>query len=122
MTFNRCLIFMGVRLLAAGIFSDSDAAWVDLVVMPKYAAYFVGGMASLLTTRYGPKLILWCFAGVSGGLAVSAGMERVAGRIELVGYAAMPVPGWAVAATVIGSTCSWRWWRSAGCAGSAGVA
>jgi peptidoglycan/LPS O-acetylase OafA/YrhL len=101
-TFNRCLIFMGVWLLAAGIFSGSDAAWVDLVVMPKYAAYFVGGMAFFLMTRYGPKLILWCFAGVSGGLAVNAAMERVAGRIELVGYAAMPVPGWAVAATVIG--------------------
>ncbi|SNR98689.1 Peptidoglycan/LPS O-acetylase OafA/YrhL, contains acyltransferase and SGNH-hydrolase domains [Streptosporangium subroseum] len=101
-TFNRCLIFMGVWLLAAGIFSNSDAAWVDLVVMPKYAAYFVGGMAFFLMTRYGPKLILWCFAGVSGGLAVNAAMERVAGRIELVGYAAMPVPGWAVAVVVIG--------------------
>jgi peptidoglycan/LPS O-acetylase OafA/YrhL len=101
-TFNRCLIFMGVWLLAAIIFSSSDAAWVDLVVMPKYAAYFVGGMAFFLMTKHGPKLILWCFAGVSAGLGVSAALERVAGRIDLVGYAAMPVPDGAIIATVIG--------------------
>jgi peptidoglycan/LPS O-acetylase OafA/YrhL len=101
-TFNRCLIFMSVWLLAAGFFAGSDAAWVELVVMPKYAAYFIGGMAFFLMTKYGPKLILWCLAGISAGLAVSAALDRVAGRIELVGYAAMPVPGWAVAATVIG--------------------
>ncbi|MEU6741831.1 acyltransferase family protein [Streptosporangium sandarakinum] len=101
-TLNRCLVFMGVWLLAAGLLSGSDQAWVDLVVMPKYAPYFVGGMAFFLMTRFGPRLVLWCLAGISAGLAVSAAMERVAGRIGLVGYAAMPVPPWAVAATVIG--------------------
>ncbi|MEU4406956.1 acyltransferase [Streptosporangium sp. NPDC023963] len=101
-TLNRCLAFMGVWLLAAGFFTGSDEAWVDLVVMPKYAAYFVGGMAFFLMTKFGPRLVLWCFAGISGGLAVNAAIDRVAGRIENVGYAAMPVPEWAVAATVIG--------------------
>lgn len=101
-TLNRCLVFMGVWLLAAGFFAGSDEAWVDLVVMPKYAAYFVGGMAFFLMTRFGPRLILWCLAGISGGLAVSAAIDRVAGRVERVGYAAMPVPEWAVVATVVG--------------------
>ncbi|GAA3408817.1 acyltransferase family protein [Streptosporangium vulgare] len=101
-TLNRCLVFMGVWLLAAGFFTGSEEAWVDLVVMPKYAAYFVGGMAFFLMTRFGPRLVLWCLAGISGGLAVSAALDRVAGRIENVGYAAMPVPEWAVVATVIG--------------------
>ncbi|MGJ6961787.1 acyltransferase family protein [Streptosporangium sp. G11] len=101
-TLNRCLVFMGVWLLAAGFFAGSEEAWVDLVVMPKYAAYFVGGMAFFLMTRFGPRLVLWCLAGISGGLAVNAALDRVAGRVENVGYAAMPVPGWAVVATVIG--------------------
>ncbi|OUC91886.1 acyltransferase family protein [Streptosporangium minutum] len=100
-TLNRCLVFMGVWLLAAGFFAGSEDKWVDLVVMPKYAAYFVGGMAFFLMTRHGPKLILWCLAGISAGLAVNSAIDRVAGRIEKVGYAAMPVPEWAVAATVI---------------------
>ncbi|MER5644085.1 acyltransferase [Streptosporangium sp. NPDC002524] len=101
-TLNRCLAFMGVWLLAAGYFAGSEEAWVDLVVMPKYAAYFVGGMAFFLMTKFGPRLVLWCLAGISGGLAVSAALDRVAGRIENVGYAAMPVPEWAVVATVVG--------------------
>lgn len=101
-TLNRCLTFMGLWLLAAGFFAGSDDKWVELVVMPKYAAYFVGGMAFFLMTRYGPKLILWCLAGISAGLAVSSALDRVAGRIDIVGYAAMPVPDWAVVATVIG--------------------
>ncbi|MER6830226.1 acyltransferase [Streptosporangium sp. NPDC000563] len=101
-TLNRCLVFMGVWLLAAGFFAGSDEAWVELVVMPKYAAYFVGGMAFFLMTRFGPRLVLWCLAGISGGLAVSAAIDRVAGRVEKVGYAAMPVPEWAVVATVVG--------------------
>ncbi|WP_406313947.1 acyltransferase [Streptosporangium sp. NBC_01639] len=100
-TFNRCLVFMGVWLLAAGFFAGSENTWVDLVVMPKYAAYFIGGMAFFLMTKHGPKLILWCMAGISAGLAVNAALDRVSGRVELVGYAAMPVPGWAVATTVI---------------------
>ncbi|WP_093887553.1 acyltransferase family protein [Streptosporangium canum] len=100
-TLNRCLVFMGVWLLAAGFFAGSEDKWVDLVVMPKYAAYFVGGMAFYLMTRHGPRLILWCLAGISAGLAVNSAIDRVAGRIEKVGYAAMPVPEWAVAATVI---------------------
>ncbi|GAA2877209.1 acyltransferase [Streptosporangium fragile] len=101
-TLNRCLVFMGVWLLAAGFFTGSESFWVDLVVMPKYAAYFVGGMAFFLMTRFGPKLVLWCLAGISGGLAVNAALDRVAGRIDKVGYAAMPVPEWAVVATVVG--------------------
>lgn len=101
-TLNRCLVFMGVWLLAAGFFAGSEEAWVDLVIMPKYAAYFVGGMAFFLMTRFGPRLVLWCLAGISGGLAVSAALDRVAGRVENVGYAAMPVPDWAVVVTVVG--------------------
>ncbi|MEV8639387.1 acyltransferase [Streptosporangium sp. NPDC051023] len=100
-TFTRCLVFMGVWLLAAGFFAGSENEWVQLIVMPKYAAYFVAGMAFFLMTRYGPRLVLWCFAGVSGGLAVNAALARVAGRIEAVGYDAMPVPGWAVVTAIV---------------------
>ncbi|GIH96387.1 acyltransferase family protein [Planobispora siamensis] len=100
-TLGRCLAFMGVWLLAAGFFAGSDDYWVELLVMPRYAAYFVGGMAFYLMTRYGPRLVLWCMAGISAGLAVDAALDRVARRIDAVGYAAMPVPDWAVVATVV---------------------
>ncbi|GII00046.1 acyltransferase family protein [Planobispora takensis] len=99
-TLGRCLVFMGVWLLAAGFFAGSDDYWVELLIMPKYAAYFVGGMAFYLMTRYGPRLVLWCMAGISAGLAADAALDRVARRIDAVGYAAMPVPDWAVVATV----------------------
>ncbi|MBG0823758.1 acyltransferase [Planomonospora sp. ID91781] len=102
-TLGRCLVFMGVWLAAAGLsaFTGVENHWVDLIVMPKYAAYFVGGMSFYLMTRYGPRLVLWCTAGISGGLAVDAALNRVHGRIDLVGYAAMPVPDWAIVATVV---------------------
>ncbi|GAA3102035.1 acyltransferase family protein [Streptosporangium carneum] len=101
-TFARCLVFMGVWLLAAGFFAGSENEWVQLIVMPKYAAYFVAGMAFFLMTRHGPKLVLWCVVGISGGLAVDAALTRVAGRIKAVGYDAMPVPPWTVVAVVVG--------------------
>lgn len=101
-TFGRCLVFMGCWLLVAGFFAASENEWAQLIVMPRYAPYFVAGMAFYLMTRYGPRLVLWCVAGVSGGLAVNSALERVAGRIEAVGYQAMPVPGWAVVVTVAG--------------------
>ncbi|MFC3982108.1 acyltransferase family protein [Streptosporangium jomthongense] len=100
-TFTRCLVFMGVWLLAAGIFTGNENEWVQLIVMPKYAAYFVGGMAFFLMTKHGPRPVLWCVAGLSGGLAVYAALARVEGRIDAVGYAAMPVPGWTVVVTVV---------------------
>lgn len=89
-------------LLAAGILAGSENEWAQLIVMPGYAPYFVAGMAFFLMTRYGPRLVLWCLAGAGGGLAVNAALARVAGRIEAVGYQAMPVPPWAVVVTVIG--------------------
>ncbi|MFC4062151.1 acyltransferase family protein [Planomonospora corallina] len=100
-TLGRCLAFMGVWLAAAAFFAGSDDHWVELIVMPKYAAYFIGGMSFYLMTRYGPRFVLWCVAGLSAGLAVSAALDRVHGRIDLVGYQAMPVPDWAVIATVV---------------------
>ncbi|GAA3113723.1 acyltransferase [Planomonospora alba] len=100
-TLGRCLAFMGLWLAAAAFFSGTENHWVDLLVMPKYAAYFVGGMSFYLMTRYGPRLVLWCTAGISGGMAVSAALDRVHSRIDLVGYEAMPVPDWAVIATVV---------------------
>ncbi|GHH71121.1 hypothetical protein GCM10017673_24020 [Streptosporangium violaceochromogenes] len=101
-TFARCLVFMGVWLLSAGVLAGSENEWAQLIVMPRYAPYFVAGMAFFLMTRYGPRLVLWCLAGASGGLAADAALARVAGRIEAVGYQAMPVPPWAVVVTVIG--------------------
>ncbi|MEV7009073.1 acyltransferase [Streptosporangium sp. NPDC051022] len=102
-TFARCLVFMGVWLLAAvaaGVLGLAENEWVQLIVMPKYAPYFVAGMAFYLMTRFGPKVVLWCVAGISGGLAVDAALARVAGRIEAAGREAMPAADWAVVATV----------------------
>ncbi|WP_283136809.1 acyltransferase family protein [Rhizohabitans arisaemae] len=99
-TLRRCLIFMGLWLIGAVFASRVESELLDLVLLPKSAPYFIAGMAFFLIYKYGSSLILWCFVGATWALAVYSATERFAGRIKLVGRAAMPAPDWAVILTI----------------------
>jgi peptidoglycan/LPS O-acetylase OafA/YrhL len=50
---------------------------VDLVVMPEYAPFFVGGLALYLVHRFGSDLVLWSIVAMSWGL----GQYQVVGSL-----------------------------------------
>ncbi|MFI0422711.1 acyltransferase family protein [Spongiactinospora sp. 9N601] len=103
-TLGRCLAFMGVWLAAAvaATFVElgplTEAA--DLVVMPKYAPYFITGMALFLIRRFGSSIPLWGFVAAGFALALRSATQRVAGRVEAAGFSAMPVEDWMVIAAI----------------------
>ncbi|MCG5214914.1 acyltransferase family protein [Streptosporangium sp. KLBMP 9127] len=108
-TMGRCLAFMGTWLAAtlAATFlvpllqpGDLPEYLVDLVVMPKYAPYFIAGMALFLIHRFGSTFVLWGFVAAGYCLALKSAVERVAGRVEAAGAKAMPVEEWMVFAAI----------------------
>jgi peptidoglycan/LPS O-acetylase OafA/YrhL len=100
-TMARCLVFMGTWLAAtlAATFVEAGPI-VDLVVMPKYAPYFIAGMALFLIRRFGSAIHLWAFVAAGFALALRSALQRVAGRVEAAGFKAMPVEDWMVVAAI----------------------
>ncbi|SDI14437.1 Peptidoglycan/LPS O-acetylase OafA/YrhL, contains acyltransferase and SGNH-hydrolase domains [Sinosporangium album] len=99
-TLKRCMAFMGVWLAASVLAGWIGGELMDLLFMPKYAPYFIAGMALYLIHRFGSSVLLWGFVVVCWALAVLAATTRVAGRTQLVGPEAMPVQEWSVVAAV----------------------
>lgn len=103
-TLRRCLVFMALWLaaaaLAAAVTDPALASLLDLVVMPRYAPYFVAGMALYLIHRFGSSVTPWLFVAAGYALALRSALERVRGRVELAGKAAMPVEDWMVVAAI----------------------
>ncbi|GII93872.1 acyltransferase family protein [Sinosporangium siamense] len=99
-TMKRCVAFMAAWLVASVFAAGLESKLLDLILMPKYAPYFIAGMALYLIYRFGSSLLLWGLVVVSWALAVLSATNRVEGRAKLVGIAAMPVPEWTVVVTV----------------------
>lgn len=103
-TLTRCLIFMGVWLAAtlAAVLVPAPGLepLIDLVVMPKYAPYFIAGMALYLIHRFGSSVLLWIFVVAGYALALRSALSRVRSRVELAGKTAMPVEDWMVVVTI----------------------
>lgn len=106
-TYNRVLVFMGVWLVAAAavewvpiLFDVERNALLAEIVMPRYAPYFVAGMALFLIHRYGSAWLPWVYTVAAWALSLHSAMERVHGRIKAVGFKNMPVTDTAVIVTV----------------------
>ncbi|MFB4312467.1 acyltransferase family protein [Actinomadura sp. 21ATH] len=68
--YRSCLVFMAGWTLA-GIFADeADHKLLQVMLMPTWSPYFIGGMALFMIYRFGPTLLLWGYVAVSWLLAV----------------------------------------------------
>ncbi|MFE9188966.1 acyltransferase family protein [Micromonospora sp. NPDC007208] len=81
-TYRRVLLFCMVWTTLALIAHSADFKFLTLVVEPRFASYFVAGMALYLMHRFGQSLLLWCIVGFS--FAVNAVMldARVAPLVK----------------------------------------
>ncbi|MFG1946501.1 acyltransferase family protein [Nonomuraea sp. NPDC048826] len=99
-TYGRVLVFCGVWLVAAlGAELLGDPV-LNEILMPRYAPYFVAGMALYLIHKHGSAWLPWIYVAASYGMSLHAALARVHGRIELAGFKNMPVTDLAVVVTV----------------------
>ncbi|WP_084958341.1 acyltransferase family protein [Thermoactinospora rubra] len=115
-TYRRILAFMACWLAAAAVVEWSPQLgsllgleWlaglettklVTEAVMPRYAPYFVAGMALYLIRRHGSAWLPWLMVVAGWVMALHAALERVGGRIAKAGFKAMPVTDAGVIVTI----------------------
>ncbi|WP_336208763.1 acyltransferase family protein [Nonomuraea sp. LPB2021202275-12-8] len=90
-TYGRVLAFCGIWLVAALGAELLGNPLLSEIVMPRYAPYFVAGMALYLIHKHGGGWLVWIYLAAAYVLSVNAAIERVHGRIELAGFRNMPV-------------------------------
>ncbi|GAA3161630.1 acyltransferase family protein [Nonomuraea roseoviolacea] len=99
-TYGRVLVLGGVWLAAA---LGAELLGNDLlneIVMPRYAPYFVAGMALYLIHKHGSAWLPWLYVVAGWAMSLHAALERVHGRIEVAGFKNMPVTDVSVIVTI----------------------
>ncbi|MEV1144588.1 acyltransferase [Micromonospora sp. NPDC049799] len=71
-TYRRVLMFCMIWTTLALFAHSADSNLLTMVVEPRFASYFVAGMALYLIHRFGHSLLLWCIVAFS--FAVNAVM------------------------------------------------
>ncbi|MEU0569365.1 acyltransferase [Nonomuraea sp. NPDC005983] len=99
-TYGRVLVFAGVWLAAAFGAELLGNEIVNEIVMPRYAPYFVAGMALYLIHKHGSAWLPWLYVVAGWGMSLHSALERVRGRIKVAGFANMPVSEVSVIVTV----------------------
>ena len=75
-TYRSCVVFMAAWLFG-GLFADEAGhKLLQVILVPTWSPYFIGGMALFLIHRFGPTLLLWGFVAVSYLLALRWGAWR----------------------------------------------
>ncbi|WP_196278981.1 acyltransferase family protein [Catellatospora vulcania] len=119
-TCRRVVYFCTVWTLVAAFSTTWDQRWIDNMIVPEFAPYFVAGVALFLIHRFGANLLLWGLVGVNWLIAL----------YRLQGYPAVEnfhLSWWSVAALVTGcfallsaialgafQQVGWRWLTVAG--------
>jgi peptidoglycan/LPS O-acetylase OafA/YrhL len=67
-TYSRCVAFMTGWLLLSVFAMESDFAFLKVVLLWRYAPFFVAGMGFFLVYRYGGNLIVWLLIAASWAL------------------------------------------------------
>lgn len=99
-TYGRVLVFCGVWLAGALGAELLGNPVLSEILMPRYAPYFIAGMALYLIHKHGGAWLPWIYVLGSYGMSLHAALERVRGRIELAGFKNMPVTDTSVVITV----------------------
>ncbi|WP_113702614.1 acyltransferase family protein [Nonomuraea lactucae] len=99
-TYARVLVFGGLWLSAALGAELLGNEVLSEIVMPRYAPYFVAGMALYLIHRHGSAWLPWLYVVAGWVMSLHSALERVHGRIKVAGFKNMPVTDTAVIVTV----------------------
>ncbi|ADG88549.1 acyltransferase [Thermobispora bispora] len=102
-TLRRCLVFMSAWLALALVAELTRHEALLLVFMPRQAPYFIAGMACYLIHRFGPRAAAgmpWLILAASFGMSLYAALERVGGRVKLIGFRHFPAPPEAVVVVI----------------------
>ncbi|MEV7385673.1 acyltransferase [Streptomyces sp. NPDC091215] len=119
-TYRRVVLFCSVWTLAAVLSTAAGGPWTELVVMPGYAPYFIGGLALYLVHRFGGRLLPWGIVALSWILGLhmaTQGLWRAdAPRDPYVVMLVVTLAFAAVAAVAAGWTrrANWPWLTTAG--------
>ncbi|MDH6124555.1 acyltransferase [Kitasatospora sp. GP82] len=116
-----CLIWSGAGVLSYGL---PDVHLLQMLAMPEYCWFFIGGMAFYLMWRFGQDLLLWLLVGFS----LLAGIRASWPTYQSVqANSAYDLPDWVVAAVIAAfyllmagvalgwfRRIDWRWLGTAG--------
>ncbi|MER7416523.1 acyltransferase [Micromonospora peucetia] len=95
-TYRRVLMFCMIWTALALFAHSADSKLLTLVVEPRFASYFVAGMAFYLIHRFGSDLLLWCIVAFS--FAVNAVMLDL--RVAPLVKAGLPM-SWKVSLVLV---------------------
>ncbi|MFC7243425.1 acyltransferase family protein [Catellatospora aurea] len=119
-TYRRVVYFCSVWTLVAVFSTTWNQGWLNNMIVPQFAPYFVAGVALFLIHRFGSNLLLWGLVGVNWLIA----LYRLQGYPPLEHF---QQSWWSVAALVTGcfavlaavalgafQRVGWRWLTVAG--------
>lgn len=116
---QRVVLFCGGWALAAAVAEGADSALLDLVLMPEYAPFFLGGTGLYLIHRFGHDAAAWAIVAVGWLLGQhyaveelwhGTGGEYFSYRPSL-GIVAVVTLGFAAVAAVALNALQWADWR-----------
>ncbi|WP_435242301.1 acyltransferase family protein [Streptomyces cucumeris] len=123
---RRVVLFCAVWTLGAAVAEASDLPLLDVVLMPEYASYFIGGIGLYLVHRYGHDALAWGIVAISfliaqhyaiAGLWHPADMDAFSYRSS-TGIIAVVAFGYAAVALIALGRLRWADWRWLTVAGS----
>ncbi|MFF5259090.1 acyltransferase family protein [Actinomadura viridis] len=68
--YRGCLVFMAAWTIGGVYADEAGNKLLQVMLMPTWSPYFIGGMALYMIHRFGPTLLLWGYVAVSWLLAV----------------------------------------------------
>ncbi|WP_176611750.1 acyltransferase [Actinomadura sp. WMMB 499] len=75
-TYRSCLVFMAAWMFGGLYANQADNELLQVMLLPTWSPYFIGGMALFLIYKFGPTLLLWGYVAVSWLLAMHWGAWR----------------------------------------------
>ncbi|WP_431043941.1 acyltransferase family protein [Streptomyces sp. P1-3] len=124
---QRVVLFCAVWTLAAALADATDESFLQTVLMPEYAPYFIGGIGLYLIHRFGHDALAWGIVGMSflvgqhyavaGLWHASSGGDVFSHRSQL-GIIAVVAFGYLAVALVACGRLQWADWRWLSVAGA----
>ncbi|WP_051712081.1 acyltransferase family protein [Spirillospora albida] len=82
LSYRSCLVFMAAWLFGGLYADEAGSELLQVMLVPTWSPYFIGGMALYMIHRFGPTLLLWGFVAVSWLLALHWGAWRARHAFE----------------------------------------
>lgn len=92
-TYQRCVAVMGSWLLLSVFAQEAGSKFLQAMLFPQYAPYFIAGMALYLTYRFGQNALLWLLVAFCWALTVYYGVHTMAPSNAWPGVHEYAIPG-----------------------------